>query len=68
MQEGGEGTGAIFQGIGGAGVIGQGVEDGALRAAMPDAEFAGVLRGEALAKAYAEMDCFDDAAIRLNSY
>lgn len=39
-------------------IIGQGVEDAALRAAMPDAEFAGVLRGEALAEAYAEMDCF----------
>jgi phosphatidylinositol alpha 1,6-mannosyltransferase len=37
---------------------GQGVEEHALRQAMPDATFTGVLRGEALAQAYSNMDCF----------
>jgi phosphatidylinositol alpha 1,6-mannosyltransferase len=39
-------------------IIGQGAQEQALRAAMPDATFAGVLRGLALAQAYANMDCF----------
>lgn len=37
-------------------IIGQGAEEQALKAALPDADFAGVLRGQALADAYANMD------------
>ena len=37
-------------------IIGHGVKEPELREALPTAEFAGVLRGEALANAYAEMD------------
>jgi phosphatidylinositol alpha 1,6-mannosyltransferase len=39
-------------------VIGQGVEENWLRENLPGAEFPGVLRGEALARAYANMDLF----------
>ncbi|WP_419804533.1 glycosyltransferase [Terriglobus sp.] len=39
-------------------IIGHGSEAAALRAALPDAEFLGVLQGEALAAAYAGMDLF----------
>ncbi len=39
-------------------VVGQGAEEAMLRTRMPEQEFAGVLRGEALATAYAEMDLF----------
>ncbi len=39
-------------------IIGHGAEEQALRKALPDAEFAGVLRGDALAQAYANMDLF----------
>ena len=39
-------------------IIGQGDEEQWLRERMPQAEFAGVLRGEALAQAYASMDLF----------
>ncbi len=39
-------------------IIGHGAEETALRSALPDAEFPGVLRGEALAEAYAGMDLF----------
>jgi glycosyltransferase involved in cell wall biosynthesis len=39
-------------------IVGQGVEEGWLREHLPGAEFAGVLRGAALAEAYANMDCF----------
>ena len=39
-------------------IVGHGGDEEALRAALPDAEFAGVLRGEALARAYADMDVF----------
>jgi phosphatidylinositol alpha 1,6-mannosyltransferase len=39
-------------------VIGQGDEENWLRERMPQADFAGVLRGEALANAYASMDLF----------
>lgn len=39
-------------------IVGHGSEEAALRAALPDAEFPGVLRGEALAEAYAGMDLF----------
>ena len=39
-------------------VIGHGSEESSLRATLPAAEFPGVLRGEALARAYAEMDLF----------
>lgn len=39
-------------------VVGQGAEEAGLRARMPESEFAGVLRGEALATAYADMDLF----------
>ncbi len=39
-------------------IIGQGSEESALRAALPDADFPGVLKGEALATAYANMDLF----------
>ena len=37
-------------------IIGHGAEEARLRAQLPDARFAGVLRGEALASAYADMD------------
>lgn len=37
-------------------VIGQGAEEEALRRELPGAEFAGVLRGEELARAFARMD------------
>ena len=37
-------------------IIGHGAEEEALRAALPGAEFAGVLRGEELARAFARMD------------
>ncbi len=39
-------------------IVGQGSEESALRRALPRAEFLGVLRGEALAEAYSNMDCF----------
>ena len=39
-------------------VVGQGAEEGWLRANMRSATFTGVLRGEALATAYANMDAF----------
>ena len=39
-------------------IVGQGAEETALRLAMPQACFRGVLRGEALAAAYADMDLF----------
>ncbi len=39
-------------------IVGQGAEEASLRAALPEAVFTGVLRGEALAAAYADMDCF----------
>jgi len=39
-------------------VIGHGDEEQTLRARMPHADFPGVLRGEALAQAYASMDLF----------
>ncbi len=39
-------------------IVGQGKEEAALRSALPHAEFLGVLRGEALAEAYSNMDCF----------
>ncbi len=39
-------------------LVGHGSEEAALRAALPDAEFLGVLKGESLAKAYAGMDLF----------
>ena len=39
-------------------IVGQGAEEPQLRARMPQSEFAGVLRGEALARAYADMDLF----------
>jgi glycosyltransferase involved in cell wall biosynthesis len=37
-------------------IVGHGSEEAALRRELPQAEFAGVLRGAALAKAYANMD------------
>ena len=37
-------------------IIGQGAEEQSLKAALPNADFAGVLRGQALANAYANMD------------
>jgi phosphatidylinositol alpha 1,6-mannosyltransferase len=37
-------------------IIGQGAEEQALKAALPSAHFAGVLRGQELANAYANMD------------
>ena len=37
-------------------IIGQGAEEQALKAALPNADFAGVLRGQELASAYANMD------------
>jgi glycosyltransferase involved in cell wall biosynthesis len=39
-------------------IVGHGAEDGWLRERLPRAQFAGVLRGEALAEAYAGMDLF----------
>lgn len=39
-------------------IVGHGGDEAMLRDAMPGAEFAGVLRGEALATAYANMDLF----------
>jgi glycosyltransferase involved in cell wall biosynthesis len=39
-------------------IVGQGLEEDWLRARLPRAEFTGVLRGEALAEAYAGMDLF----------
>ncbi len=39
-------------------LVGQGVDEQALRLALPEGHFAGVLRGEALAEAYANMDVF----------
>ncbi|MGB8014032.1 MAG: glycosyltransferase [Terriglobales bacterium] len=39
-------------------IVGQGAEEPWLRANMRNAEFTGVLRGEALARAYANMDVF----------
>lgn len=37
-------------------IVGHGAEEELLRRALPQARFAGVLRGEALARAYADMD------------
>jgi glycosyltransferase involved in cell wall biosynthesis len=50
----------IAQGVTGARflIVGQGVEEAWLREHLPRAEFPGVLRGAALAEAYANMDCF----------
>ncbi|MBE7182372.1 MAG: glycosyltransferase, partial [Terriglobus roseus] len=39
-------------------IVGHGSEEPALRAALPDALFPGVLKGEALSAAYANMDVF----------
>jgi glycosyltransferase involved in cell wall biosynthesis len=39
-------------------IVGHGAEESWLRERLPRAEFAGVLRGEALAEAYANMDLF----------
>jgi glycosyltransferase involved in cell wall biosynthesis len=39
-------------------IIGHGAEEEMLRRELPTAEFAGVLRGEALSRAYADMDLF----------
>ena len=39
-------------------IVGQGGDEALLREQLPQAEFAGVLRGEALAAAYADMDIF----------
>ena len=39
-------------------IVGHGSEEAALRRALPDAEFPGVLRSQALAAAYADMDLF----------
>lgn len=39
-------------------IVGHGSEEAALRRALPDADFPGVLKGEALAAAYANMDLF----------
>jgi len=39
-------------------IIGQGIKESWLRKHLPGAEFPGVLRGEALARAYANMDLF----------
>ncbi|HET6207633.1 MAG TPA: glycosyltransferase, partial [Terracidiphilus sp.] len=39
-------------------IVGHGAEEGWLRERMPRAEFTGVLRGEALSAAYANMDLF----------
>ena len=37
-------------------IVGQGSEEASLRACLPQAEFHGVLRGDALSRAYADMD------------
>lgn len=39
-------------------IVGQGGDEALLREKLPEAEFSGVLRGEALAEAYADMDIF----------
>ncbi len=39
-------------------IVGHGAEEDWLREHLPRAEFAGVLRGEALSEAYANMDLF----------
>ena len=39
-------------------IVGQGGDEALLRQELPEAEFAGVLRGEALAHTYADMDIF----------
>jgi len=39
-------------------IVGQGASEASLRANLPGAEFTGVLRGEQLARAYAQMDAF----------
>jgi glycosyltransferase involved in cell wall biosynthesis len=39
-------------------IVGHGVDEDELRARMPNAEFPGVLRGQALSEAYANMDLF----------
>jgi len=39
-------------------IVGQGGDEALLREQLPEAEFAGVLRGVALAEAYADMDIF----------
>ena len=39
-------------------IVGHGDEEPALRRALPNADFPGVLRGEALARSYADMDLF----------
>lgn len=39
-------------------IVGQGGDEALLREQLPGAEFAGVLRGEALAQVYADMDIF----------
>jgi glycosyltransferase involved in cell wall biosynthesis len=39
-------------------IVGQGGDDALLRSQLLEAEFAGVLRGETLARAYADMDLF----------
>jgi glycosyltransferase involved in cell wall biosynthesis len=39
-------------------IVGQGGDEALLREQLPEAEFAGVLRGVALAEAYADMDVF----------
>jgi glycosyltransferase involved in cell wall biosynthesis len=39
-------------------IVGHGAEEGWLRERLPRAEFTGVLRGEALSEAYANMDLF----------
>ena len=39
-------------------IVGQGGDEALLREQLPEAEFVGVLRGEALAEAYADMDIF----------
>jgi len=39
-------------------IVGQGGDESMLREQLPEAEFAGVLRDEALAAAYADMDIF----------
>ncbi len=39
-------------------VVGQGAEEQSLRLALPNGTFPGVLRGDRLAQAYSNMDCF----------
>ena len=39
-------------------IVGQGGDEALLREQLPEADFAGVLRGEGLAEAYADMDIF----------